>query len=268
VKIEPFWMGKYEVTGEMVMAWLVEWQAVSYPPSARTDLVVTAAVKRAATGAPSHRPWAPFCEWNGYQDHPAVTLTSYGAQEFCRWLSLRTGRLYRLPTEAEWEYACRAGSSGAYCFGDDSAKLGEYAWFAGNCDRPQAVGRKKPNAWGLYDMHGNVGEWVLDEWEPDYRSLAVTRGLGGWRRRVSHDRGVARGGDAESTADELRSASRRDLPEWQEVNVNGTMFNGNTDPWRRPYVTGFRVISPVDQRATDDRAESLPPPQYPKFVGN
>jgi formylglycine-generating enzyme required for sulfatase activity len=268
VRIEPFWMGKYEVTGETVEAWLLEWEVVSNRRNNIPGLIVTPAAKRAAEGVGCHMPYAPFCEWDRRQDHPAVTLTSYGAQEFCRWLTLRTGRLYRLPTEAEWEYACRAGASTAYCFGDGAAELGEYAWFAGNCDKPQAVGRKRPNAWGLYDMHGNVAEWVLDEWVADYRSLDVLAGSGGWRPRVSHNRGVARGGDAESPAGELRSASRRDLPEWQEANYNGTVFNGDTDPWRRPYVTGLRVISPVDQRATDNRAQSIPPPQYPKTMGN
>jgi len=89
------------------------------------------------------------------------------AAEFCRQLSQLEGRDYRLPTEDEWECACRAGSDGSYCFGDDPAQLGEYAWYADNSgDETHPVGQLKPNAWGLYDMHGNVWEWCQDLYVP------------------------------------------------------------------------------------------------------
>jgi formylglycine-generating enzyme required for sulfatase activity len=102
-------------------------------------------------------------------DHPVVNVTWNDAVAFCEWLSRKEGKTYRLPTEAEWEYACRAGSTTKWCFGDTESQLGDYAWFRSNSENvTHPVGGKRPNAWGLQDMHGNVWEWCADWYENDY----------------------------------------------------------------------------------------------------
>ena len=102
-------------------------------------------------------------------DLPVVNVSWQDAQEFVKRLSEETGQTYRLPTEAEWEYACRAGSTGLFHFGNDTAQLADYAWCKSNSEgRLHPVGQKKPNAWGLYDMAGNTWEWCEDWWDPEF----------------------------------------------------------------------------------------------------
>jgi len=119
------------------------------------------------------RPWSGNSYVKKGEDCPATYVNCEDAVAFCEKLSAKEGRTYRLPTEAQWEYACRAGSTTSYCFGDDSLALGNYAWYGENAEEvgkqyPHAVGRKKPNGWGLCGMHGNVSEWCEDWCEYDY----------------------------------------------------------------------------------------------------
>jgi hypothetical protein len=114
---------------------------------------------------------------------PVEQVSWEDAVEFCKRISdlpeeKKAGRVYRLPTEAEWEYACRAGSKTAFSFGDEQGSLGDYASFSDNSEgKTHPVGAKKPNAWGLYDMHGNVWEWCGD-WYGDYPKGAVSNPTG------------------------------------------------------------------------------------------
>jgi formylglycine-generating enzyme required for sulfatase activity len=141
--------------------------------------------------------------------HPVEQVSWEDAVEFCKKLSdlpeeKKAGRIYRLPTEAQWEYACRAGSKTAYSFGEGSKSLGDYAWFDQNSNRQtHPVGEKKANAWGLYDMHGNVWEWCSD-WYGQYPKGAVSDPVG---TRESSNR-VFRGGSWYDHFEYCRSARR------------------------------------------------------------
>jgi len=136
-------------------------------------------------------------------NRPVECVSWNDAVEFCRNISKMEGREYRLPTEAEWEYACRAGSTTEYCFGDDETRLGEYAWYEANSGRQtQDVGQKKPNDWGLHDMHGNVWEWTASPYADPFDGSEM-KGEGapaGFR--------VCRGGGWYLIPRDLRSARR------------------------------------------------------------
>ncbi|OHB64400.1 MAG: hypothetical protein A2Y77_06250 [Planctomycetes bacterium RBG_13_62_9] len=157
----------------------------------------------------------------GYsKKHPAIGMTWHNAATFCKWLSQKTGKKYRLPTEAEWEYAARAGTTSAFGVCDKEDGLGDYAWFNANANmEPHATGTKKPNVWGLYDMYGNVREWVQDFYSPTAYEEAVKA------REAANPTGpkdgkvhVARGGFYDSPAGELRCAARGFEEDWWRMN--------------------------------------------------
>ena len=154
----------------------------------------------------------------GYEEtHPAIGMTWHNATTFCKWLSNKTGKKYRLPTEAEWEYACRAGSTRAFGFGDDTKKLADYAWFEDTADSETCpVGKKKPNAWGLFDMSGNVREWVYDFYSPTAYKEAAQKSPAENPKgpKIGNKLHVARGGDYSCPAAELRCAARTFEQEW------------------------------------------------------
>lgn len=204
VTVKPFWMGKCEVRwDEYDLYWRKNVGAK--PPETPADKAADAVTRPT-------KPYADETFGHGREGNPVLCITHHAAMEYCRWLSAKTGKSYRLPTEAEWEWACRAGTITAYSFGDDPAKLGEYAWFAKNSeDLAHPVGQKKPNPWGLYDMHGNLAEWCLDHYDSKYyQKFDVAKPTLQpvylpTEKRYSH---VVRGGSWNDPAAKCRSASR------------------------------------------------------------
>ncbi|CAG0971884.1 Formylglycine-generating enzyme [Phycisphaerales bacterium] len=146
--IKPFWMSKTEVPWEAFDVYI-------YRLDEEAGLGKIDAVTR-----PS-KPYLPPDRGFGHEGYAAISMSHKNAREFCAWLSNKSGKSYRLATEDEWEHACRAGASTAYSFGDNPSDLKDYAWFEANSEEsPHPTGKKKANAWGLMDMHGNVAEWV------------------------------------------------------------------------------------------------------------
>jgi formylglycine-generating enzyme required for sulfatase activity len=169
---KPFYMGKYTVTQK-------QWEAVM---------------------------GSTISSYFKGPDNPADGVSWDDCQVFLRKLGEKVGggRTFALPTEAQWEYACRAGSTAKFYHGDDEARLGDYAWFVGNSGgKTHPVGQKKPNAWGLYDMHGNIMEWCED-WYGQYPTGEVTDPTGGQNGSLR----VLRGGQWNAGSGSCRSAGR------------------------------------------------------------
>lgn len=189
------------------------------------------------------------------------------AMEFCRRLTQTlgkklAGRVYRLPTEAEWEYACRAGSDTRYYFGDNDATLAEFAWFLHNSNgRLQPVGGTKPNPWGLYDMHGNAMEWVLDWASYDYYSVSPVDDPVGPPTGTTR---VGRGGSCESSPLECRSAARNlEMPQYRRSYAGFRVVIGSADALTKMVVPNGET--PATPNAETDRpgGDTSPSPMAP-----
>jgi formylglycine-generating enzyme required for sulfatase activity len=207
VTLPAFYIGRLEVTWD-------EYDEFGFSLDLQRKRRLGLQIPREGADAVS-RPTPPYADesWGwGKEKQPVIGITRHAAAKYCEWLSARTGKKYRLPTEAEWEYAARAGSTTAYSFGNDPADLSKHAWFRTNSDeQPRVGGGKAPNAWGLHDMHGNAAEWTLDGYAPDTYAKRAGKPLTSpledpGKRLYPH---VVRGGSWDDDPAELRSASRR-----------------------------------------------------------
>jgi formylglycine-generating enzyme required for sulfatase activity len=263
VQIRPFWMEKTETTWDEFDVYFKE-MGVESPEENEKRIKENA---DAITGPT--KPYADETFGHGREGpRPVMCITHHMAMEYCRWLSAKTGKVYRLPTEAEWEWACRAGTTTAYSFGDDPKKLDDYAWYAKNSEEDtHPVAQKKPNPWGLYDMHGNLAEWCVDMYQKDFYSgfPADKLSLGPMnlptKARFSH---VARGGSWTDDPNKLRSAARRGSEKsWIK-----------RDPQRPQSIwwltdaelVGFRIIRPVEEQQNLKRLRSLVTRESPDYI--
>jgi formylglycine-generating enzyme required for sulfatase activity len=242
VEVAPFWMGKFEITWDLYELFIsrgIDKKRPATVSGKEVDIDVAA-----VSGAT--QPYTEMSFGMGVEGYPAICMTQLAAVKFCEWLSAMTGNFYRLPTEAEWEYACRAGTKTAYSFGDSPSNLDIYAWHGGNSGGAyHKVGQKEPNPWGLYDMHGNVSEWTLDQYVPTVYNT---------RKRKTVDNPlqtptktyprVVRGGAWSDKPNRLRSAARRpSSKKWKkrDPQIPKSLW-WHTDA---PFV-GFRVVRPLE----------------------
>lgn len=250
VQIEPFWMGRCEITWNEYELFMYSDEEKQMRATYPTD---TAGDKLADAVTHPSKPYVEMSFGMGKDGYPAISMTQHAANKYCQWLSAKTGQFYRLPTEAEWEYACRAGTTNMYFFGDDPSQLGQYAWYEENSDfKYQKVGKKKPNPWGLYDMYGNVVEWVLDQYDPDFYKLCATNKVTvePWNKATKPYPHSVRGGSWDDPAGMCRSAARRGSDRtWKmtDPQLPKSIWYLSDAQW-----VGFRIIRPLKVPSAQD----------------
>lgn len=208
VELSSFWIGKYEIPWDIYELFVYESADLTKNDNSNENIDALT------------RPSPPYLDMTfgmGKYGFPAVGMTQYNAIQFCKWLYLRTGVFYRLPTEAEWEYACRAGTETPYFFGNTNESLVKYAWFNKNsADKTHPIGTKEPNAWNIYDMYGNAAEWTYDQFLTDFYKKFQGKSV---KDPVAFPEKLypisVRGGSFKDSAASLRSDSRSGSdPSW------------------------------------------------------
>ncbi|MEP6514113.1 MAG: SUMF1/EgtB/PvdO family nonheme iron enzyme [Parafilimonas sp.] len=235
--ITSFWMGAFEVTHDEFDLFFKDASVSQNSPDAVT------------------RPSPQYIDlsWDMGREggYPVNSMQQKTAVMYCRWLYNKTGIFYRLPSEAEWEYACRAGSASTYFFGDNEADLQKYAWYSKNSDKAyHKVGQLKPNPWGLYDMLGNVAEWVMDQYDENYFTKMKDIKKDPELYPTSRHPRVLKGGAYTDEATELRCANRTKwLPEWNKRDPQIPKSKWwLTDA---PYA-GFRLVRPIKKPSAEE----------------
>lgn len=256
LEVGPMWVAKYETTWSQYQLYMGMYKIFKNLQGQGLRKVNSSNEVDAVT-APTELYDPTFTFKYGQEPAlPAVTMTQYAAKQYTKWLSKLTGQQYRLPTEAEWEYACRAGTDSEYSFGDDPDELEDYGWFFDNSDEvPHKVGEKKPNPFGLHDMHGNVMEWVIDGYsEEGYVGLEekeAKTAMEAIQWAESFDQRVVRGGSFEDDPEQLRSAARvsSEGEDWktEDPNVPLSPWWYTDDPCRGIGFRIFRSYQPIDE---------------------
>lgn len=256
VRVSALWVGRTEVTWDEYRVFMLKLDRelrAADPSRAVPQDAWADAVSRPTP------PYVPMDFGMGVQGFPAVGMTQLAAKQYTRWLSMKTGRFYRLPTEAEWEYACRAGTGTAFSFGADKAALGEHAWFYDNAgDAYHEVATKQPNGFGLYDMHGNVAEWVLDRWDRDfYGTLSAAVAVDPLASPTALYPRVVRGGSWDDDAERLRSAARgASKQSWM---VKDPQLPKSIWYHTNASFVGFRVVRPFSEPPFEEWGRAFDP---------
>ena len=263
VKISPFWMSETEITWTHYNSFWQNDPEVKSPrnkdgtldtdndryTSNQVDLEEVALVDAISQPTTQYHDMFKAGRFQQGDEYPAMDMTNHAAAKFCQWLSAQTGHFYRLPTEAEWEYACRAGTDTLYSFGDAPSQMEEYGWFLDNSEingqsTYSPVAQKKPNPWGLYDMYGNVREWTIDGFaslEADFFSGQLSNP---WVYPIKRYPRILRGGSFDDFAEDMTSASRstsdKNLKILDPQTPNSIWYH--TDAQN----IGFRVVRPQE----------------------
>lgn len=230
-KVEPFWMGVHEVTWDEYRLFMFSTRDGASPEA---DAISTPT-----------RPYVEMSFGMGINGFPAISMTQHAANKYAQWLSARTGHYYRLPTEAEWEYACKAG-------GAPQSPLSDYAWLETNANgKYQQVGSKKPNAFGLHDMLGNVMEWTLDQYDPGaYASRTGPITASPWVKSTQPYPHAVRGGGWADGPERCTCTARvGSEPAWkfQDPQLPKSVWYHTDAQW-----LGFRLVRPLRIPSSDE----------------